>query len=719
MNIFTNIKGFFNPNLKLLKTADDIVRQINDYESEVSKMSDEELKKSTQYFRDKLPREVTKEDLIPLIPEVFARVREAAKRVANHRHFDVQLIAGFLLAHNVVIEVFTGEGKTNIAPLSVFLYGLAGKGVHVVTVNDYLAKRDGEWVGHILDALGMSLSIINPDKSYKFVSDKQALELKDKDEVSVLLKEKDLTNMASLRGANLIEVDKKEAYLCDVCYGTSSEFGFDYLRDNMVNRLSEKVQRGFYFSIVDEADSILIDEARTPLIISAPASKSNELYSTFANLVKVLKKDEDYTLDEKEKNVFLTEDGIKKVENMMGVKNLWENFEYAHHLENALKAEVLFKLDDNYIIRDGEVLIVDEFTGRVLPGRRYSEGLHQAIEAKEGVEIKKESKTMATISYQNYFRLYKYLSGMTGTAITEAEEFADIYKVDVVVVPTYKPIIRKDYPDVIYKNEIAKFRAVVDEIESMNKVGRPVLVGTTSIEKSEFLSKQLQKKGIKHEVLNAKQHEREAHIVANAGQLGAVTVATNMAGRGTDIKLGNGVKELGGLHIIGTERHEARRVDNQLRGRSGRLGDPGSSRFYVSLEDELMRRFGGDIMHSMFNSLGVDENMPIEASMIARAIQSAQKKVENVNFEIRKHLVEYDDVLNNHRNIIYSLRDKLLDLLDKEAELHANIINSGKSLSQNYAEVSFDLVDFELLGNFLEDFSLLGENWGVNGINNV
>ena len=448
-------------------------------------------------------------------------------------------------------------------------------------------------------------------------------------------------------------------------YGTSSEFGFDYLRDNMVSRLSEKVQRGFYFSIVDEADSILIDEARTPLIISAPAAKSNELYTTFANIVKVLKNEVDYTIDEKERNVFLTEDGITKVENMMGVKNLWENFEYAHHLENALKAEVLFKLDDNYIIRDGEILIVDEFTGRVLPGRRYSEGLHQAIEAKEGVEIKKESKTMATISYQNYFRLYKYLSGMTGTAITEAEEFADIYKVDVVVVPTYKPIIRKDYPDVIYKNEEAKFRAVVNEIEEMNKAGRPVLVGTTSIERSENLSKQLLKKGIKHEVLNAKQHEREAHIVSNAGQLKAVTVATNMAGRGTDIKLGKGVKELGGLHIIGTERHEARRVDNQLRGRAGRLGDPGSSRFYVSLEDELMRRFGGDIMHSMFNRFGVDENMPIEASLIARAIQSAQKKVENVNFEIRKHLVEYDDVLNNHRNIIYSLRDKLLDLLDK------------------------------------------------------
>jgi len=726
------IKKIFKSENKELKKAWDMVEIINGMSSKVEKMSKEELRESTKYFREKLgvdlenipdikimtqeEKEREVEKLFGILPEVFARVREVSYRVAKHRHYDVQLIGGIMIAKNKVAELFTGEGKTLLPPLAGYLYALTGRSVHVVTVNDYLTKRDAEWVGHILDGLGMTVSTITSSAAYKYVNDQEILESKaeeDRDELKKRLKLKDLSVMASLRGANLKEITKKEAYLCDIVYGTSSEFGFDYLRDNMVSSLDRRVQRGHYFAIVDECDSILIDEARTPLIISAPASKSNELYARFAQIAKTLKDDVDYTVDEKDRNVFLTEDGIKRVEKLTGVINLWENFEYVHHLENALKAETLFKKDVDYLVRSNQVFIVDQFTGRVLPGRRYSEGLHQAIEAKEGVEVKKESKTMATISYQNYFRMYEYLSGMTGTALTEAEEFADIYNLDVVVVPTVYPVIRVDTPDVIYKTRVAKFSAVVEQIKKIHEEGRPILVGTTSIENSEYLSDLLKKKGLKHSVLNAKQHEKEAMIVAEAGKKGSITVATNMAGRGTDIKISKDVRSKGGLHIIGTERHESRRIDNQLRGRSGRLGDPGSSGFFVSLEDELMIRFGGEVMSSIFNKLGISEDVPIESSMISRAIEQAQKRVENTNFEIRKRLVEYDDVLNKHRSIIYSLRETLLYYIDQEVKTIRKRINKGESTSDIVKSVRISDIDMNDLINWLSEFSILEkETWG-------
>jgi preprotein translocase subunit SecA len=706
------IKGIFDPNQQLLNEAKETVKEINNSEKEVKKLSTKELKETTSKFQNKIGKisEVDNElpqELKAILPQVYAHVREASRRVADHRQFDVQLIGGYFLAHNMVTEMFTGEGKTVAAHLPAYLYGLAGKGVHVVTVNDYLAKRDAEWTGHIMHALGMTVSVVTSDKAYKFIPDEEALENDENGSVKELIRDRDLSNMSTLRGANLKEVSKKEAYLCDITYGTSSEFGFDYLRDNMVQYLDQKVQRDHYFTIVDECDSILIDEARTPLIISSKAAKANQLYLKFAQISKRLEEEEDYTVDEKDRSVFLTQQGIKRVENMLNTENLWENFDYAHHLENALKAKALFTRDVDYIVKNNEVFIVDNFTGRVLPGRRYSEGLHQAIEAKEGVEIKKESKTMATISYQNYFRKYNHLAGMTGTALTEAEEFKDIYNLDTVAVPTYKPIVRKDYADIIYKTQEAKFNAVTNKIIELNKKDQPVLVGTNSIDKSEYLSELLTKEGVPHEVLNAKHHEKEAQIVAKAGQKGAVTVATNMAGRGTDIKLDEETKDLGGLFVIGTQRHEARRIDNQLRGRSGRLGDPGASLFFVSLEDELMRRFGGETMKQMFNTLQIEENVPIEANMIARAIKSAQKKVENVNFEIRKHLVEYDDVLNNHREIIYSLRDKVLNKLQNGKS--AKVYNQKNLKPEDY----LNQIDYESTQNFIENYSLLDkESWG-------
>lgn len=719
MSFITNL---FNPNKRKIKEAQKIVDKINSLASEVSKLSDEELKNSTNYFREKLNINISnisdihnvskeeldqeKEKLLEILPEVFARVREVSDRLVSHRHYDVQLLGGYFLAQNAITELFTGEGKTVEAHLAAYLYGLTGRGVHVVTVNDYLSKRDGEWAGHIFNALGMSVGTVTPDDSYVFVPDNIALQ-DDPDEVRKrLVKERDLKLISSMRGANLKKVSKNEAYNCDIVYGTNSEFGFDYLRDNMSSSISKESQRGHYFAIIDEADSILIDEARTPLIISAPAADSSELYKKFRSISSILKRDEDYTLDEKDKDVFLTDIGIKKVEKLLNIENLWQNFEYAHHLENALKAEVLFKNNTDYIVKDGEVLIVDEFTGRVLSGRRYSEGLHQAIEAKENVEIKQESRTLATISHQNYFRMYKYLAGMTGTAVTEAEEFSEIYNLEVVVIPTNKPVIRKDNPDVIYKTKDAKYQAIVDEIIQKNLEGRPVLVGTTSIDNSEIISNLLKKKVIKHNVLNAKQHEKEAMIVSGAGLKGAVTVATNMAGRGTDIKLGEGVKELGGLHIIGTERHESRRIDNQLRGRSGRQGDSGSSVFYVSLEDELMVRFGGELIKRAFDTVGVKEDMPIESKLISKTIEEAQKKVENVNFEIRKHLVEYDDVLNNHRNMIYSVRRKIL------SEIYNEKNNTPKRVSMDGILEYINVADLKNWKNdkfnyFIDEYSLI------------
>ncbi len=731
VKLFANL---FDSNEKQLKKYRPLVDDINGFEESVKKLSDEELATTAEYFRSKLnvdfeqarkerdpflpplssdEKDSIKKDqqrkLLELLPEVFARVREASHRKTGHRHFDVQMLGAIFLANGFVTELFTGEGKTLEATMPLFLYALMGKGVHLVTVNDYLARRDGEWTGHIYGALGMTVGVINPGSSYRYISDEEAIKLKG-DEAKKLIDERNKKEKQSgklkydhMNGANLIQCTKKEAYQCDIIYGTNNEFGFDYLRDNMSLTLEQRVQGPLYYAIVDEADSILIDEARTPLIISSPAEDSNELYKRFAQIVHNLDAATDYIIDEKAHSVALTDEGVEKVEHMLGVKNLWENYAFAHHLDNALKAKELYHRDDEYLVREGEVLIVDEFTGRVLPGRRYSEGLHQAIEAKEGVEIKKESRTLATITFQNYFRLYDFLAGMTGTALTESEEFAEIYKLEVIVVPPNRPVIRQDAPDLVFRSKEGKFKAVAGEIKERNENGQPVLVGTTSIENSELLSELLKKEGIQHSVLNAKYHEKEAKIVSTAGQLGQVTIATNMAGRGTDIALGEGVKELGGLHVIGTERHESRRIDNQLRGRSGRQGDPGSSRFYVSFEDDLMRIFGGDAMGSIMGRVGMDDSTPIEAGIVGRTIESAQKKVEAYHFDTRKHLVEYDDVLNQQREIVYDLRRKILTILGsmtseekkKSDKLNFSLDNLNSDIAKKIADqvVQFTLKD--------------------------
>lgn len=718
-------EGLFDSNEKQLKKIQRVVDEVNLLEKEISKLSDEKLAKKTEYLREKLGvnintarddfnnynsvelKRVLDEErtrLIEVLPEAFAVVREASKRVANHRHFDVQVVAGYVLFDNKIAELFTGEGKTLAANLPLYLYALTGRGVHLVTVNDYLAKRDAEWTGHILSSLGMSVGAINSGVQYRYITDEEAIQLKG-DEARELIRERDekakkegRLKYDHMSGVNLVECSKKEAYGCDVIYGTNNEYGFDYLRDNMVTNLDERVQGPRYFAIVDEADSILIDEARTPLIISTSAQASNEMYRDFANLVKSLQIEKHYSVDEKSNSVSLTDEGIDYVEKLLKVKNIYEDSQLAYHLDNALKAKELYRIDDEYMIRDGEVLIIDEFTGRAMTGRRYSEGLHQAIEAKEGVEVKRESRTMATITLQNYFRLYSYLSGMTGTALTEAEEFSSIYYLDTIVVPTNKPVVRKDHNDVVYRTEEGKFRAIIEDIKEHNKRGQPVLVGTTSVEKSEVLSMMLSKDGIRHEVLNAKYHEREAKIVSTAGQRGSVTIATNMAGRGTDIALGEGVTKLGGLYIIGSERHESRRIDNQLRGRSGRQGDPGESRFYVSFEDELMRLFGGDRMQMIMSQVGLDDDMPISMGILGRTIENAQKKVESHNYDIRKRLVEYDDVLNQQRDIIYGLRTNILEV-GRESNSDAKT-----DLAKDMKYV-LDL-DIEILQDQLDGFTL-------------
>ena len=734
------LEGLFDSNEKQLKKIQPLVEKINGYEDEISKLSDEELRAKTEEFRKKifvdldtcrtdfvnkkesiLNEELDKEKrrLYEILPEAFAVVREASKRVANHRHFDVQLTAGYVLFDNKIAELFTGEGKTLAANLPLYLYGLTGRGAHLVTVNDYLARRDAEWTGHILNALGMSVGAINSGKQYRFITDEEALKLKG-DDAKKLIKERDEKVKASGRlkydhmsGVNLLECSKQEAYGCDVVYGTNNEFGFDYLRDNMARTKEERVQGPKYFVIVDEADSILIDEARTPLIISTSAQGANDLYKRFASLANSLQKDKHYAVDEKAHAVSLTDEGIDAVEKALGVKNIYEDAQLTYHLDNALKAKELYQLDDEYMIRNGEILIVDEFTGRAMEGRRYSEGLHQAIEAKEGVEVKRESRTMATITLQNFFRLYKYLSGMTGTALTEAEEFSSIYKLDTIVVPPNKPIIRKDYNDVVYRSQEGKFKAIVEDIKEHHAKGQPILVGTTSVEKSEILSSMLSKEGIKHNVLNAKQHEREAIVIAEAGQKGSVTIATNMAGRGTDIALGEGVKEVGGLYVIGSERHESRRIDNQLRGRSGRQGDPGESRFFVSFEDELMRLFGGDRMQLMMTQVGMDDDMPISLGILGKTIENAQKKVEARNYDIRKSLVEYDDVLNQQREIIYTLRRKILDI-----ELKTDFNVTDKTLKKD-----LDIVlnaDIEGIQDALDALALnREETWKIEELDNL
>lgn len=668
-------KFFGDSNEKRVNRLKPIVDKINDLEDGVAKLSDEKIRDRISKIREEIAKKLEKEQpkisdendskkqiindiLTEYLPEVFALTREAAKRTLGQRHYDVQLIGGMVLNDGNIAEMMTGDGKTLVATLPTTLNALTGLGVHVITVNDYLARRDAGWMGQVYDFLGLTAGVIIHDQAYVFdanYEDENAIDEKTK---------------------HLRPVSRKEAYLADITYGTNNEFGFDYLRDNMVQNLDQMVQRELNFAVVDEVDSILIDEARTPLIISAPAEESTGKYTEIDQLVKRLSP-KDYNIDEKQNAVTLTDEGIAHMEKLLGVENIYEEYgiENVHHIEQALKANILFKKDKDYVVKDGEIVIVDEFTGRMMFGRRYSEGLHQAIEAKEGVEIKRESLTLATISFQNYFRLYTKLSGMTGTAATEAEEFAKIYKLDVIKIPSNRENVRKDLSDLIYKTEKGKFLAIVEEIKERNKAGQPVLVGTVSIEKNELLSDLLRRNGVKHEVLNAKNHEKEAQIITNAGQKGAVTVATNMAGRGTDIILGEGVDKLGGLYVIGTERHESRRIDNQLRGRAGRQGDPGETQFFVSLEDDLMRIFGSDRVKIMMDKLGLPEDQSIQHGMITKSLESAQRRVEGHNFDIRKHLVEYDDVMNKQRAYIYRLRK---DILTKESlkELAQEAINS-------------------------------------------
>jgi len=654
LNIFSRILDL---NKREVDRLSKIVTKINSFEDKTKKLKLSDFSKKTEEFKKRLEKGETLDDLLP---EAYAVVREATDRVLGKRHFDVQLMAATALFEGRVSEQKTGEGKTLSAVPALYLRALTGRGVHLVTVNDYLARRDAGWNAPIFDLLGMSTgSIIQETKS--FVYDPKFTDSSHGDE----------------RLSHLKLVDRKTAYLSDILYGTNNEFGFDYLRDNMVSSIPEMVQRDHYFAIVDEVDSVLIDEARTPLIISAPDTEPTKKYYEFASMVEKLNPDTDFKIDEKAKSASLTEIGIARVEKILKVDNLYEkNFEAIHHIENALRAKTLYLKDKDYIVKDDQVVIVDEFTGRLMVGRRWSDGLHQAVEAKEGVVIQQESKTLATISFQNYFRMYEHLSGMTGTAATEAEEFRKIYKLEVVAIPTHMPMIRKDHRDMIYKTLAGKYSAVADDIVDCYKRGQPVLVGTTSIEKNEIISELLKRKKIPHNVLNAKNHESEAEIISEAGKAGAVTVATNMAGRGVDIVLGGSegkdrdkVIKAGGLHVIGTERHEARRVDNQLRGRSGRQGDPGSSRFYLSLEDDLMRIFGGEQISGIMDRLKLPEDQPIENALIGRAIEQAQVKVEGFHFDIRKRLVEFDDVANQQRDIIYKLRRRILESTDVHDEV--------------------------------------------------
>lgn len=631
-----------DPQAGTLKRMKKRVGEVNALADEYKKLSDAKLKAKTGEFKKRLASAKT---LDQILPEAFAAVREAATRTLGQRHFDVQLIGGMVLHEGKVAEMKTGEGKTLVATLAVYLNALEGKGVHVVTVNDYLAQRDAGWMGQIYNFLGMNVGVVIPDQSYIYDP-----EYENKDHFDE-------------RFRHLRPATRQEAYSADITYGTNNEFGFDYLRDHMVREVDQLRQRGLRYAIVDEVDSILIDEARTPLIISAPATASAAAYDQFAKIVRQLKESEHYEKDEKRRSVILTDAGVELVEKILGIQGLYstENLRTIYHLEQAMRAQALFHRDKDYVVtNEREIVIVDDFTGRLLRGRRYNEGLHQAIEAKEGVEVKEETMTLATISFQNYFRLYNKLAGMTGTAKTEEEEFHQVYKMDVVEVPTNQPMVRDDLSDRIYKTEAGKFRAIVNQVKELHQQGQPVLLGTVSIEKNEHLSRLLKAAGVPHEVLNAKSHEREAMIVAKAGEPGGVTLATNIAGRGTDIVLGKGVVKLGGLFVLGSERHEARRIDNQLRGRSGRQGDPGMSQFYVSCQDDLMRIYGGERIAGIMDKLRVDEDTPIESRMITRSLESAQKKVEGFNFDTRKNVVKYDDVMNRHRKAVYALRSEVL-----------------------------------------------------------
>lgn len=661
MSLITKLFG--DPNEKIIKSLDPIINKINQLSDTFKGLSADSLKAKTSEFKERL---ANGESLDDLLPEAFAAVREASSRLLGKRHYDVQLIGGVILHRGQIAEMKTGEGKTLVATLPLYLNALEGKGVHLITVNDYLARVGAGWMAPVYHALGLSTSVIVHEAAYLYDP-----EYTDESQYDERLKHFKL-------------ISRREAYYCDITYGTNNEFGFDFLKDNMVASLSQTVQRSLHYAIVDEIDSILIDEARTPLIISSAAEESTDKYFKFADLVQRLEENEDYNVDEKQRSATLTEAGMNKMEKMLGVENIYVagGIKDVHHIEQALKARVLFKKDKDYVVKDDEIIIVDEFTGRLMPGRRYSEGLHQAIEAKERVKVQKESQTMATITFQNLFRMYDKLCGMTGTAVTEAEEFHKIYKLETIVIPTNKKNIRKDYNDLIYRTEIDKFKAVIADVKERHEKGQPVLIGTISIEKNELLTEMMEREGLHPAMLNAKNHQREAEVIAQAGRLGAITLATNMAGRGVDILLGgnpdpddeadvkraeeegNKVRELGGLHVIGTERHESRRIDNQLRGRAGRQGDPGSSRFYVSTEDDLMRIFGGDRMKSTMKMLNVPPDMPIESSIISKSVESAQKKVEGNNFDTRKHLVEYDDVINKHREAIYRRRREILEIAE-------------------------------------------------------
>ena len=691
---------------RLIKSLDPIVKKIGSFEDNLKTLTDEQLKQKTLEFRDRINKG---ESLDSILPEAFASVREVSKRTLGQRHFDVQLIGGIILHRGNISEMKTGEGKTLVATLPAYLNAISQHGVHVITVNDYLSRRDAVWMGQIYNALGLSVGVLNHESSFLYdpthISPKEDEKLDEK---------RDELGSFKVVHEFLKPCSRKEAYLADITYGTNNEFGFDYLRDNIEYNISDLRQKEYNFAIVDEVDSILIDEARTPLIISAPTSNSGTLYDTFTKIVRDFQKDVDFTVDEKHKAIQLTDSGINRAEKSLGVENIYTDggVKYVHHLETAVRAKALFELNKDYVVKDGEIVIVDEFTGRLQPGRRWSEGLHQAIESKEGVDVQKESRTFASITFQNYFRMYKKLSGMTGTALTSTEEFFKVYHMDTIPVPTNKTVQRKDLNDFIFQTENGKFKALARIVKEYNKKGQPVLIGTVSIEKNEILSEYLKREGVPHNVLNAKNHEKEGEIVAQAGKFGAVTVATNMAGRGVDIKLGgvpfnqeeyDKVKALGGLCVIGTERHDARRIDNQLRGRSGRQGDPGVTQFYVSLEDSLMRIFASDTVKKMMGRFGIAEDEPIENYLITRSLESAQTKIEGFNFDSRKQVLEYDDVLNFQRKTIYEKRRKiLLGDIDSIKEKLNEVIEFHPSQMESQFDGAGKIID--------EKISVLGES---------
>lgn len=665
-------KIFGDPNSRFLAKFKPVLEKINSLEAEFEKLDSAGLKAKTGEFNKRFAAGIALDDILP---QAFALVREASKRALGQRHFDVQLLGGIVLHQGRIAEMKTGEGKTLVATLPAYLNALTGKGVHIVTVNDYLARRDAVWMGQIYSALGLTVGVLNHETSYLYDPTHLAVRPPSGGETADEIR--DTQGAFKVVHEYLRPCSRKEAYVADITYGTNNEFGFDYLRDNLAYDAAGMVQRDHHFAIIDEVDSILIDESRTPLIISSPDAESGELYKLFARVIDGLEEIRDYTIDEKIRASSLTEEGINRVEKALGIKNIYAEggIKYVHHMEQALRARALYKRDKDYVIKDGEVIIVDEFTGRLMPGRRWSEGLHQAVEAKEGVSIQKESRTVASITFQNYFRLYEKLAGMTGTASTSAEEFSKVYNLDVLEIPTNKPLVRKDLSDKVFATDAGKWRAVLNEIKKRSGAGQPVLVGTVSIEKNEILSAMLKREGVRHQVLNAKNHESEAQTIAQAGKIGGVTVATNMAGRGVDIVLGGNpasadeadkVCELGGLFVLGTERHDARRVDNQLRGRSGRQGDPGETQFFVSFEDDLLRIFGSEKIKNMMSALGIPEDEAIENKMVSRSLESAQSKVEGFNFDARKHLLEYDDVMNKHRSATYRRRKEILFALPEE-----------------------------------------------------